>query len=105
MDVRCSGTRPSPLPQWGERRAARPAAQHRDDGLVRRGRLLVEAPVEDHRALLVRAAGELGGEPRLADSGLDRDDDQPARAAHGAPPCWARRAAAAASSTSTETSP
>ena len=98
-DPQLAGARAEPLGQRGERRAAGPAAQHLHDRLVGREPLLVEAAVEDDRAVVVRVVGQLGGEPRLADPGLAGEDDEAARAvgAHGArrrgaaPPRWRAR--------------
>ena len=69
--------RAEPLRGHGERGAAGPAAQHLEDRPVGAGPGLVEAAVEDDGAVAVRGAGELRGEPRLADPGLAGEQDEP----------------------------
>ena len=71
------GARAEPLRRHGERGAAGPAAQHLEDRPVGAGPGLVEAAVEDDGAVAVRGAGELRGEPRLADPGLAGEQDEP----------------------------
>ena len=66
-DAEIGRARAEPRRQRLQRLPARPAAQHLGQRLIRRERLLVEAPVEHDRALLVRAIAQLGGEARLAD--------------------------------------
>ena len=51
-------------------------AQHLHHRLVRRQRLLVEAPVEHRRAVAVRHRGDLGREPRLADPRVAGEQDE-----------------------------
>ena len=70
--------RAEPLRRAGQRRAARPAAQHLQHGLVGARAGLVEAAVEHDRAVRVHGAGELGGEPRLADPRLAREQHEAA---------------------------
>ena len=70
--------RAEPLRRAGQRRAARPAAQHLQHGLVGAGAGLVEAAVEHDRAVRVHGARELGGEPRLADPRLAREQHEAA---------------------------
>ncbi len=76
QDRELRGARPQPVAQGVQRRARRPSAQHLHHRLIRRQRLLVEAPVEDDRAALVGLARELGREPRLADPGVAREQHQ-----------------------------
>jgi hypothetical protein len=85
-DAQLTGARAEPAGERGERGAARPAAQHLHDRLIGRDPLLVEAPVEDDRAVAVRVVGELGGEPRLSDARVPGEHDEPAGAARAAAP-------------------
>ena len=71
------GARPEPLRRAGQRRAARPAAQHLEHGPVGAGAGLVEAAVEHDRAVAVDLARELRRHARLADPGLARDEHEP----------------------------
>ena len=68
--------RAEPLAQRVQRRARRPPAQHLHHGLIRRQRLLVEAPVQDDRALAVGVRGQLGGRPGLADPRVAGQQDE-----------------------------
>ena len=86
QDRELGRARAEPLAQRVQRRARRPAAQHLDHGLVRRQRLLVEAPVEDDRAVLVGARGQLGRAARLADAGVAGQQDERALALDGLAP-------------------
>ena len=95
-DPELGGARPQPVGQRRERCAARPAAQHLHDRLVRRRRLLVEAPVQHDRAVGVRVSRQLGGEPGLPDAGLAGEHDEPAAAVRGLAPRRRRAATTSA---------
>ena len=69
--------RAEPLRGAGQRGAARPAAQHLEHRLVGAGAGLVEAAEQHDRAVAVDGAGELRGEPRLADPRVAGEQDEP----------------------------
>ena len=75
--ARSAARGPSRWAGHGERGAAGPAAQHLEDRPVGAGAGLVEAAVEDDRAVAVDGARELRREPRLADPRLAGEQDEP----------------------------
>ena len=80
QDPELGGAHAEALAQRVERGARGPAAHHLHHRLVGRDRLLVEAPVEHQRAVVARAAAQLGGQAGLADAGVAGQQDELARA-------------------------
>ena len=82
QDPELGGAHAETFAQRVERGARGPAAHHLDHRLVGRDRLLVEAPVEHQRAVVARAAAQLGGQAGLADAGVPGQQDELADAGH-----------------------